>query len=650
MTTLELLDYAYQYLSHGFSCIPLNGKRAAIKWEEYQKRLPSYEEVNQWFETEKNIGIVTGKVSNLIVLDVDGEEGDATIRSQGFVIPPTPTVRTGKGYHLYFRYPEEVEIKNFVRKYPGLDLRAEGGYVVAPPSLHPDTNAEYQWVIPVNKVSLADPPSWLLDLVKESKEKQVKSSVDPTWVLQGVPEGQRDETLFKYACRLRRQGVKREEAEVLVLQAAKNCIPPFSEAEALRKIEQAWKYPAGDGQEKLYEPQVAKLGANSWIFEWPVQLIKITVNRVHLDSKGIVSGEITVSADRGYNKHIHQARFNFSSTRGRKELVVALRERYPYTEWNEIIEALCRSLLQNLRTGEPVISLYSDAEVQVPQYVLYPFFPEKQPTIFFGEGGTGKSFLALLLTAIMQTGWRENPLNIQIERPYNVLYLDYETDSSEIAWRLRCLRKGMGFSPTYINYRRCDIPLSEDVDQIQACITDKDIEILVIDSLAAAAGGNLNEAQIAIDFFTSLRQLKTTSLILAHTSKDRENVKSIYGSVFFTNYARSVWELKRVADGIPDSIKIGAYHRKANLSSLHAPRGFEFNFSNNMILVKAIEPPSLADSIANRIETLLEERDEMNLSDLAFELGVENDLVSQVLKSLEEKKKVKKIGHLWSLV
>ncbi|MEW6265655.1 MAG: primase C-terminal domain-containing protein [Thermodesulfobacteriota bacterium] len=80
--------------------------------------------------------------------------------------------------------------------------------------------------------------------------------INPADVLKGVPEGQRDETLFKYACRLRAQGRAREEATVLILEAARNCQPPFPEAEALAKIESAWKYPGGQtegGQEESQE-------------------------------------------------------------------------------------------------------------------------------------------------------------------------------------------------------------------------------------------------------------------------------------------------------------------------------------------------------------------------------------------------------------
>jgi hypothetical protein len=76
-----------------------------------------------------------------------------------------------------------------------------------------------------------------------------KESLDPLAVLSGVPEGKRDETLFRYASRLRGKGMSREEAKVLVLQAARSCNPPFPEDQAVVKLESAWRYPAGQKQE-----------------------------------------------------------------------------------------------------------------------------------------------------------------------------------------------------------------------------------------------------------------------------------------------------------------------------------------------------------------------------------------------------------------
>jgi putative DNA primase/helicase len=90
--------------------------------------------INRWWTQvpDANIGFATGKVSDVVVLDADGPIGEETLakieRKHGS-LPPTVQVKTGKGRHLYFRYPGNVtKVKSVARKKLGLDVRADGGY------------------------------------------------------------------------------------------------------------------------------------------------------------------------------------------------------------------------------------------------------------------------------------------------------------------------------------------------------------------------------------------------------------------------------------------------------------------------------------------------------------------------------------------
>ena len=222
------------------------GKHPCIpEWREYQTRRPTEEELARWKQSPGNFAIITGRVSEVFVLDVDGPAGEASLK--GKAIPPTWMVRTGKGRHIYFQYPGfPVECRTGIL--PGIDIRGSGGYVVAPGSVH-ISGKRYEWVPGLSPADLpepAEPPEWLVELLKRPGGDS-SSKIDPVRVLAGVPEGQRDVTLFRYACRLRTQGLTREEALRLVLEAARNCTPPFSEREARLKVEQAWKYPEGGG-------------------------------------------------------------------------------------------------------------------------------------------------------------------------------------------------------------------------------------------------------------------------------------------------------------------------------------------------------------------------------------------------------------------
>lgn len=159
-------------------------KEPVLAWKEYQDRLPTVEEVTQWFKNDPdaNIGIITGKVSNLAVFDLDSEGASQYVEEQGG-IPQTVMVKTGKGYHAYMRHPGFV-IKNSVNKKLDMDIRADGGYVVAPPSLH-GSGFRYHWVEgqSVYELDPAECTPWMMeylqDIAATATEKKISKEKDP---------------------------------------------------------------------------------------------------------------------------------------------------------------------------------------------------------------------------------------------------------------------------------------------------------------------------------------------------------------------------------------------------------------------------------------------------------------------------------------
>jgi len=143
------MDMIELYQKHGFSFFPLRkkSKKPLIEWAVYQTRHPTQEEVDDWRAKGLlgQVAIVCGAISGIIVLDVDDpEKFNAWREKNNFPLPPTPTVRTSGGkFHYYFKHPGG-KVKNSVKKIPGADIKGDGGYVVAPPSVHP-TGADYEW-------------------------------------------------------------------------------------------------------------------------------------------------------------------------------------------------------------------------------------------------------------------------------------------------------------------------------------------------------------------------------------------------------------------------------------------------------------------------------------------------------------------------
>jgi len=249
----EFLNAALTYVRLGWNVIPLRprDKRPLLpSWGEWQIKKVTEDIVKKWWQENPaaNVGIVTGAISGIVVLDVDGESGRKSLAQVARGLPPTPVSNTGKGSHYIYSHPGG-EVRNFAGKLPGLDFRGDGGYIVAPPSIHP-SGRKYEWAIDPQMVQPVPVPEWLMKLLEQKKEANGEG-IDPLKVLAGVPEGQRDETLFKYACRLRTKGMAKEEALALVLQAARNCTPPFPEDEAKKKVESAWRYPEGTETKRL---------------------------------------------------------------------------------------------------------------------------------------------------------------------------------------------------------------------------------------------------------------------------------------------------------------------------------------------------------------------------------------------------------------
>ena len=173
------LDAALACHALGLSVIPVGrDKKPLIAWREHQKKPATETDIKKWWRQfpDANIGVVTGFLSGVFVLDVDGDLGAETLaqlQRQHGPLPRTWRSRTGRGEHIWFRFPSE-ELRNTAGEIaPGLDTRGEGGYVVAPGSIHA-SGVAYEWQDdgdPVLGCDLAHLPEWLLDMVRKRPEQ-----------------------------------------------------------------------------------------------------------------------------------------------------------------------------------------------------------------------------------------------------------------------------------------------------------------------------------------------------------------------------------------------------------------------------------------------------------------------------------------------
>lgn len=244
----EVEAAALDYLARGWSVVPIRArdKRPAIAWQVYQQRRAAERDVRAWFARwpDANIGIVTGAVSGLVVVDVDpGHGGDQSLASLEREHGPLPrtveAVSGGGGRHVYFAHPGG-HVHNKVALAPGIDVRGDGGLIVAPPSVHPG-GARYRWRAghAPHELPLAPLPGWLLAEVSPAGGRLGHPLEH--WrrlVADGVPEGSRNNTIASLAGHLLWHGVDPDVVTELLLSWNRvRCRPPLSDAEVVRTVE-----------------------------------------------------------------------------------------------------------------------------------------------------------------------------------------------------------------------------------------------------------------------------------------------------------------------------------------------------------------------------------------------------------------------------
>lgn len=220
-------EWAQVYSGLGWSVIPVQprSKIPMVSWTQYQFSRPSAQTLAAWFNHDcpVNIGVVTGKVSNIIVLDVDDPNA-----VQGKQLPPTPCSRSGGGgLHYFFKWPG-FTVKNFTRKIPGVDLRGDGGFVVLPESFHASGNV-YEWLIDPLDTPTADAPDWLLSVIEKGNNHQNSNIPFEPDI---IPAGQRNAGLAAIAGALRKRGLSQEAITSALLAENKvKCRPSLPEGE-----------------------------------------------------------------------------------------------------------------------------------------------------------------------------------------------------------------------------------------------------------------------------------------------------------------------------------------------------------------------------------------------------------------------------------
>jgi hypothetical protein len=246
----------------GCSCIDALKCRSPGKHPRTRKGLKDAStdpaQIRRWWELYPlaNVGLAMGRKSGLVAVDVDPRSGgDASLcellERYGELPNTLEAITGGGGSHIFFAHPG-VSFKNSSSALgEGLDVKTDGGYVVAAPSLHA-SGKRYEWR---TRRSPAHLPGWLLKLLtaekppappKPSAPRRAPSSSKLGGI---IPQHSRNTQLFRIACALRGDGAGQEEIERAVFEAyEQRCVKepePMSEAELRKIVKSAMRYPAG---------------------------------------------------------------------------------------------------------------------------------------------------------------------------------------------------------------------------------------------------------------------------------------------------------------------------------------------------------------------------------------------------------------------
>jgi len=406
--------------------------------------------------------------------------------------------------------------------------------------------------------------------------------------------------------------------------------------------------------------QVVPFAPDGFLFRWPELGYEVELTRIH-QTKTYATGEARfVTVNGGTKRIITETKLNLSNVKERPPLVKILNEKCANAEWPHILEVVCVIGLREHRKGSPPVILDCDGEAELVHtpFILSPLLYANLPTILYGPGDSGKSFLALYASMLLAAGGGGAGLAAPNSMP--VMYLDWELSPQDMKRRMIALRQGHPeLAGTTLIYRSMARPLIDATSDLTKHVRDTGIGAVVIDSLVPAAGGEPKDAETAAEFFSALKMLALPAIIIGHTPKDNPNYptddstgghRSIFGSAFFFNLARQVWEVRAIhQEHGGGDLKVGLYQRKNNMGQRHDALGFALSFTNGACLVSTYD---LGDdeflnpegSAIGAIKAALSNSDNepKTIIEIAMLTGLKRSAVEKALQRAEKRNEIEK--------
>ena len=401
-------------------------------------------------------------------------------------------------------------------------------------------------------------------------------------------------------------------------------------------------------RESIFRPE--GLG---YVCEFPEIRTTFHVDRLRVssgDMKGHVMVKTALKGARTYADGVlHYSQENLSSSTSRKSLGGTLEKKVPSDppiDWFGMYDEFCTMVMLADRAGSPPDVVGDLADTGVHRLLFNPLVPLGVHSILFGDGGLGKSILAIAASVSIQTG-REIIEGFVPEETGPVLYLNWETSKEDIDQRVKAVCKGAGIKPVtmyhvYGNGR----PLAQRVEAVARIVDQTGAVMLVVDSSGKAIGtsgeGPIEDA--ANRFASALDEIGRTTLCIDHVSKagaqTHGGAGKPYGSTMKTNWARATWELTQASEPDDAGAHLVLHHRKHNTTSEHSPIGLRMIWEDGSVRweQEAVNPSALAygGTLVERIEAPLAGHP-LRPMEIAQRIGSKDNIVRAVLSSNKER-------------
>ena len=478
------------------------------------------EVIKAWWDENPNYNIALrcGKDSGILVLDVDGESGKKDLEELEFrngILPSTPIQLTANGKHYLFKYPPNLILGNKTKlikheEKGGLDVRAENGYIVLAPSIHPDTKLPYKWLIKPSQVKFSLPPQWLIDLIQTpsqpsingvqrvfSPPARIKRSTSPEAIIDDqirmvahAPEGQRNHTLNVAAMKVGKAIAHADISEATVIENLKHAAlqAGLNGHEIDATINSGLKF----GKQQPYE-----YGRNK-------QISSYNPSETKYDADGVVIE----------NNVVNQKEPNKFKILNFDDLLYA-----PKVEW-----------------------------------IIKGIFPKKSFGVIYGQPGKGKTFVALDMALCIAHGLQWHGLDVV---QGSVLYIAGEgmggLPKRLKAWTSQNARNEPS-PPFYAIAAGVNMRDEIDVNSIIASIDglNQKFSLIVIDTVARAIlGGDENSSTDMGLFVAACDAIKehtgSTVIGIHHSGKDEE--KGMRGSSALLGAVDTVVQISQEIEG-----------------------------------------------------------------------------------------------------